>query len=82
MPTAVSANYTNWVAAPTEGRLSLLINGRDSGGPNPDIDLTQPLDEMEAAVRALGSGDFCYLAAWFFEPATRLTGGYYRGMAN
>ncbi|MEM7156979.1 MAG: PLAT/LH2 domain-containing protein [Myxococcota bacterium] len=79
IPTASSTSYTDWVAAPTQGRLELLINGRNSNGSSPDIDATQPLDEMERSVKALGSGDFCYLSAWFFEPATGLQTGAYSG---
>jgi phosphatidylserine/phosphatidylglycerophosphate/cardiolipin synthase-like enzyme/subtilisin family serine protease len=79
LASVASANYTDWIAPPTQGRLSLLINGRDSGGNGPDVDLTEPLDMMEGSVRALVAGDFCYLSAWFFEPATQLTAGAYLG---
>jgi phosphatidylserine/phosphatidylglycerophosphate/cardiolipin synthase-like enzyme len=56
-----------------------LINGRSSNGVGPDVDLTEPLDQMQKAVQGLGRGDFVYLAAWFFEPATQLTAGAYKG---
>jgi phosphatidylserine/phosphatidylglycerophosphate/cardiolipin synthase-like enzyme len=74
-----SASYTDWIAGPTRGRISLLINGRDSNGVGSDKDLVEPLAEMEASVKALGADDFCYLSAWFFEPATKLTAGTYSG---
>jgi len=61
----------------SRGEITPLINGRDSNGPNPDVDLTEPLDHMQFIVESLGSGDFVYLSAWFFEPATELTRGAY-----
>ena len=59
----------------SRGEITPLINGRDSNGPNADVDLTEPLDHMQFIVESLGSGDFVYLSAWFFEPATVLTRG-------
>jgi phosphatidylserine/phosphatidylglycerophosphate/cardiolipin synthase-like enzyme len=82
VPSVTSNNYTDWIAAPTQGRLSLLINGRDSNGSGADVDLTEPLDEMENSVKGLVAGDFCYLSAWFFEPETILTAGPYLGETN
>jgi phosphatidylserine/phosphatidylglycerophosphate/cardiolipin synthase-like enzyme len=79
VPAVTSTSYTDWIAAPTTGLLTLLINGRSSNGPGADIDRTEPLDEMQRSVAALGSGDFCYLSAWFFEPSTALRAGSYRG---
>lgn len=82
LSSVASTNYTDWIASPTQGRISLLINGRDSNGGGADVDSTEPLSEMEASVKALGPGDFCYLSAWFFEPATKLTTGPYLGETN
>jgi len=82
LSSVASSNYTDWIASPTQGRLSLLINGRDSNGSGADVDLTEPLDEMETAMKALVPGDFCYLSAWFFEPETNLTKGPYSGETN
>jgi len=82
LPSVASTNYTDWIAAPTQGRISVLINGRDSNGGGADVDFVEPLAAMEASVKALGAGDFCYLSAWFFEPATRLTSGTYLGETN
>lgn len=79
VPAAASSDYEDWVMAPTRGRVALLVNGRNSNGAGADIDLTDPLDEMERAVRNLGAGDFCYLSSWFFEPWTDLTLGTYAG---
>ena len=75
LPAVASNDYTDWVAAPTRGRITLLINGRNSNGPAADIDLT----EMETAIRALGPGDFVYLSSWFFGPETDLQMGAYDG---
>jgi YD repeat-containing protein len=74
-----SADYFPYVRPATLGLARPLINGRSSGGPGPNVDLTEPLDAMENAVKALGAGDCVYLSAWFFEPATGLTAG---GMAG
>jgi len=79
LPAATSSTYTDWIAAQTTGLLTLLVNGRSSNGPGADIDRTEPLDEMQRSVAALGTGDFCYLSAWFFEPATPLRAGSYSG---
>lgn len=76
-----SGDYFRYVQAQTTGIVTPLINGRSSGGVGPDIDFTEPLDEMQAAVSRLGTGDFVYLSAWFFEPATQLTAGSF-GSAN
>ncbi|HEX9821349.1 MAG TPA: phospholipase D-like domain-containing protein [Methylomirabilota bacterium] len=75
LPAVVSDDYLRYVQASTHGLVRLLVNGRSSGGAGPDADRTEPLDQMEAVVKSLGAGDFVYLAAWFFEPATPLTAG-------
>ena len=69
----VSDDYLRYVQAATGGLVTPLINGRSSGGAGPDVELTEPLDRMQAVVTSLGAGDFVYLSAWFFEPATPLT---------
>ena len=71
------SEYLTYACAPTRGTVTPLINGRNSNGRGEDIDLTEPLDVMQTAVQNLMKGDAVYLAAWFFEPATRLTGGLY-----
>ena len=72
---ATSATFSTAVS----GLAVPLINGRSSNGLGPDVDLTEPLDQMQTVVQSLGSGDFVYLAAWFFEPSTVLTAGAYNG---
>lgn len=67
--------YFKYVRPATMGLATPLLNGRSSGGAGPDVDLTEPLDAMEAAVKATGAGDAVYLSSWFFEPATVLTAG-------
>jgi N-acetylmuramoyl-L-alanine amidase/phosphatidylserine/phosphatidylglycerophosphate/cardiolipin synthase-like enzyme len=69
-----SPDYTDYIQPATRGDLQPLINGRSS---NPAVDRTEPLDEMQAAVAATASGDSVYLASWYFEPRTPLTGGAY-----
>jgi hypothetical protein len=68
------ADYLAYVRPVRMGRITPLINGRSSGGGTVQ-DFTEPLDAMQGAVAALGSGDALYLSAWFFEPATALTAG-------
>ena len=68
-----SKNYEDYVAAPTTGRITLLINGRDSGGPGPAFDQAEAFDRMQRAVEALQPGDAVYLAAWHFDPTVPLT---------
>ena len=73
LPEKKSSSYTDYIRAETTGKVTPLINGRNSGGAGPDVDLVEPLDQMEALVRKLVKDDFVFLSAWFFEPATPLT---------
>jgi phosphatidylserine/phosphatidylglycerophosphate/cardiolipin synthase-like enzyme len=68
--------------AAAKGLARPLINGRSSNGKFGDVDLTEPLDEMQKSIQRLGKGDFVYLAAWFFEPATQLTAGAYKAAST
>jgi YD repeat-containing protein len=70
-----TADYFDDVRPVTFGLARPLINGRSSGGAGANVDLTEPLDAMETVVKATAAGDSIYLSAWFFEPATVLTGG-------
>jgi phosphatidylserine/phosphatidylglycerophosphate/cardiolipin synthase-like enzyme len=71
------SDYLTYACPPTRGTVTPLINGRNSNGSGGDIDRTEPLDVMQTAVQTLTKGDAVYVAAWFFEPATRLTRGPY-----
>ena len=82
LPPVASSDYLRYIQPPTTALIRPLINGRNSGGTGPDVDLTEPLDAMESLVKTLGSGDFVYLSAWFFEPATTLTAGGYPGATD
>ncbi len=75
----LSLDYTDYVQPVTRGDLEPLINGRST---NPPIDRTEPLDQMQAFVASTTAGDSVYLSAWYFEPATPLTGGPYRGLPS
>jgi len=80
LPTRESRNYEDFVAAPTTGRITLMLNGRNSDGTghrksaSSDIlvggfkDDVSTFDQMQEAVEALGDGDFVYLANWQFAP--------------
>lgn len=75
-PEINTTEYLDYVKAATKGKITPLINGRNTNGLGPNIELTEPLNAMEAAVRATtGAGDFVYLGAWLFEPKTLLTSG-------
>jgi N-acetylmuramoyl-L-alanine amidase/phosphatidylserine/phosphatidylglycerophosphate/cardiolipin synthase-like enzyme len=73
----ITNTYTDYIQPVTRGDLEPLINGRSS---NPAVDRTEPLDQMQAFVSTTTEGDSVYLAAWYFDPTTPLTGGAYRGM--
>ncbi len=75
LPVHDVADYFAYVRPVRLGVIEPLINGRSSGGTGPDDDHTEPLDRMQETVASLGNGDFVYLSAWFFEPATQLTKG-------
>jgi phosphatidylserine/phosphatidylglycerophosphate/cardiolipin synthase-like enzyme len=65
LPANTSNNYEDYVAAPTTGRVTLMINGRTGG-----VDHGEAFESMQNAVESLGRGDSIYLAAWQFNPAT------------
>ncbi len=73
----ITSDYTDYIQPVTRGDAELLINGRSA---NPPVDRTEPLDSMQAFVQTTTAGDSVYLAAWYFEPATPLTGGAYNGV--
>ncbi|MES2443245.1 MAG: phospholipase D-like domain-containing protein [Pseudomonadota bacterium] len=79
---ADSADYFDYVRPATRGLATPLINGRSSGGAGPNVDLTEPLDAMERAVKALGKDDALYISSWFFGPATKLTAGGLPGVTT
>jgi len=70
---AKAGSYEDYVAAQTTGRITLLINGRNSGGAGPDDNVDEAFDRMQEAVEALQPGDTVYLAAWHFDPTVPLT---------
>jgi phosphatidylserine/phosphatidylglycerophosphate/cardiolipin synthase-like enzyme/outer membrane protein OmpA-like peptidoglycan-associated protein len=73
LPAITSKNYEDYVAAQTTGRVTILINGRNSGGLGLDIDNSEAFEQMQKAVEALKSRDSVYLAAWQFDPGIALT---------
>ena len=54
LPANPSKNYEDYVAAPTTGRMTLMINGRDSGGKGPHTDQHEAFDNMQARGRIAG----------------------------
>jgi phosphatidylserine/phosphatidylglycerophosphate/cardiolipin synthase-like enzyme/V8-like Glu-specific endopeptidase len=92
LPANQSTNYEDYVAAPTTGRITLMINGRDSRGSGPFFDEKEAFDSMQKAVESLGPNDSVLLAAWQFDPTVPLTspgpsgvktwGDLFQGKAN
>jgi phosphatidylserine/phosphatidylglycerophosphate/cardiolipin synthase-like enzyme len=73
LPANPSGDYEGYVAAPTTGRITLLLNGRSRGGPGPP-DNAEAFSAMQESVESLGRGDSILLANWQFTPtATSLT---------
>src|SRR5580692_5704289 len=77
-----ASDYYRYKKPPTTGKITPLINRRDSGGPGGDHDSTEPLDGMQIAVQALGAGDYVDLSSWLFDPETPLTAGSYASTTN
>jgi phosphatidylserine/phosphatidylglycerophosphate/cardiolipin synthase-like enzyme len=81
VPARSSSNYEDFVAAPTTGRLTLMVHGRNSDGSGHISstgafdgfrDELQTFDRMEETVESLGPGDFIYIANWQFVPTELL----------
>jgi phosphatidylserine/phosphatidylglycerophosphate/cardiolipin synthase-like enzyme len=64
---ARTGNYEDYVAAPTTGRIALMINGRNSGGSGDIDDRTEAFDSMQETVESLGPNDSIFLATWQFR---------------
>jgi phosphatidylserine/phosphatidylglycerophosphate/cardiolipin synthase-like enzyme len=70
------SGYTDFMAAPTTGRVTLFINGRSGTDQLSATDRVDTFTSMQAAVAATKKGDFVYLAAWQFNPGeVALTAG-------
>jgi glutamyl endopeptidase len=68
LPANPNGNYEDYVAAPTTGRITLLINGRNSSVSGPNRDQTKAFDSMQIMVESLGPNDSIFLANWQFMP--------------
>jgi phosphatidylserine/phosphatidylglycerophosphate/cardiolipin synthase-like enzyme len=68
LPANPSGNYEDYVAAPTTGRITLLINGRNQHGSGSNDDKSEPFDSMQEAVESLGHGDSIFITNWQFAP--------------
>ena len=86
LPARPSPNYEDFVAAPTTGRITLMVHGRnwdgsghvDPGTGQPDgfRDELKTFDRMQQSVESLRAGDSLFIANWQFRPADlRLTAG-------
>jgi len=62
LPAIRTGKYEDYVAAPTTGRITLMINGRSSG-----VSQTEAFDSMQETVESLGTNDSIFLAAWQFR---------------
>ena len=66
------------MAAPTTGRITLMVNGRNSDGTGHTDPVTgqfdgfrdelKTFDRMEETVESLGAGDSLFIANWQFVP--------------
>jgi len=63
-----AGNYEEYVAAPTTGRVTLMVNGRNLSLPASVRDETGAFDGMQETVVSLGKGDSIFLANWQFIP--------------
>jgi len=85
LPARSSLNYEDFVAAPTTGRITLMVNGRNSDGTahiDPGTrkfdgfrDELKTYDRMEETVESLGAGDSVFIANWQFVPTELLLSG-------
>lgn len=83
LPPNPSGNWTNYIAAPTTGRMTPLINGRDTGGrARPKIDRVEAFEQMEQIVASLSPNDSVYLAAWQFDPRVPIINQKKLGIAD
>jgi phosphatidylserine/phosphatidylglycerophosphate/cardiolipin synthase-like enzyme len=65
LPEQRSTNYEDYVAAQTTGRITLMVNGRKSGGFRGNGE-TEAFDSMQRTVESLGINDTIFLTAWQF----------------
>ena len=80
VPARSSTNYEDFVAAPTTGRITLMVHGRNSDGSGHTSagvfdgfrDELETLNLMERTVESLGPGDSVYIANWQFTPTELL----------
>ena len=71
-----ATGYTEFLAAPTTGRVTLFVNGRSGKDQLSATDRVETFTSMEGAVGSTKKGDFVYLAAWQFNPGeVALTAG-------
>lgn len=83
LPANRSSRYEDYLAAPTTGRVSYLLNGRNQSETGKKREVGEAFDSMQAAVEALGAGDSLYLASWQFKPSSfALTGPKSAGMQH
>ena len=78
LPAHSSPNYEDFVAAPTTGRITLMVNGRNSDGTGHTDPVTgqfdgfrnelKNFDRMEETVESLGAGDSLFIVNWQFVP--------------
>jgi phosphatidylserine/phosphatidylglycerophosphate/cardiolipin synthase-like enzyme len=82
LPARLSGNYEDFVGAPTTGRITLMVHGRNSDGSghnNPRTgkfdgfrDELKTHDRMAETIESLGAGDSVFIANWQFVPTELL----------
>jgi phosphatidylserine/phosphatidylglycerophosphate/cardiolipin synthase-like enzyme len=76
LPGHPSRNYEDFVAAPTTGRITLMVHGRNWNGTGGFRDEFATFDRMQETTESLAAGDSLCIANWQFIPtALRLTAG-------
>jgi phosphatidylserine/phosphatidylglycerophosphate/cardiolipin synthase-like enzyme/subtilisin family serine protease len=78
LPARASRNYEEFVAAPTTGKVTLMVHGRNSDGSGHADPRTGDWDgfrddletfaRMQETVESLGAGDSLLIASWQFAP--------------
>jgi phosphatidylserine/phosphatidylglycerophosphate/cardiolipin synthase-like enzyme len=68
LPALASTQYEAFVAAPTTGRITLMLNGRNADGSDGFSDRTEAFDSMQQTVESLNGNDALFIANWQFNP--------------
>src|SRR5262249_6292699 len=68
LPPVASTDYQKYLAKPTTGLITLMVNGRSNVGGTRNVQI-EAFDSMRQTVESLASGDSLFLANWQFRPS-------------